>query len=225
MADSSEPFPRVFVKRLMQQGSSSTRTRTPLQAAAAFQTAVLDKVLAIDNTTESRKISRIRRAAALAESHNPPPPPPPTQRRRGRAVGRVRARPQLQRTRVGVTFREMRRVNRLWREYIDVLRGPSQLRSGAVLREKLQRADLHGALMRVVQSRNAGVVGLTGIVVVESKLAFQLVTRRNAVRLVPKAHTVFDVHHPAAIFRFHGNQLLSQAADRSTRKFKPKAKL
>jgi RNase P/RNase MRP subunit p29 len=42
------------------------------------------------------------------------------------------------------------------------------------------RADLHGALIRVAQSRNhCSVVGLVGIVLVESKLAFQIVTRAD----------------------------------------------
>jgi RNase P/RNase MRP subunit p29 len=230
MNPSNDSFADTFVKKLLQQGTSSSGTRTPLQAAQEYQATVVDKVLSLDATTESRKIARIRswarrqRQSGDADGADSAPPVPAVRRHarvRGKRVRWLRARPRLQRSRA-ISFESMKRVNRLWREYIDVLRGPNELKSGSALRDKVMRADLHGALIRVVQSRNVTAVGLCGFVLVETKLAFQIVTRANAVKQVPKAHTVFDVHHPVAIFRFYGSQLQSHAAERSTKKLKAK---
>ena len=122
-----------------------------------------------------------------------------------------------------MTFDAMKPVHELWVDYINALRSTVQRVSAThqhQLRDKVMRADLHGALIRVVRSRNATVVGTCGYVLVESKMAFQVVTRQNAIRLIPKLHTVFDVYHPTAIFRFYGDHLLMRAAERSIRKFK-----
>jgi RNase P/RNase MRP subunit p29 len=233
----SNSFPREFVKSLLQQGTSSSTRQSALSAEQTFVANVKEKVLSLDTTTESRKIAAIRRGKQRRvndNSNNDDVDFDERQRlfrrqfvarRRGVPVQSVRVRPRLQRSDT-VSFKAMQEMNRLWVQYIDALgRGrPGSatalpLASGQ-LREKLMRADLHGALVRVAQSRNRCAVGLVGIVLVESKLAFQIVTRDNEVKLVPKQHTAFDVHHPTAIFRFFGNQLLTRAAERSTKKCK-----
>ena len=66
--------------------------------------------------------------------------------------------------------------------------------SGAVA--KLVSADFHGAELEVVRSRCVSSVGVRGIVVRDSKFVFQIVTRRNELKIVPKEHTVFRFEVP-----------------------------
>lgn len=257
----SSDYPKSLVTRLLQQGTSSSARQSTVESEQTYQSQVKDKVLALDTTTESRKIAslrldatrRRRRRNATRDVNDAIDFDEKQElfrrqfvtRRRGRTVRSLRVRPRLHGT-DAVSFKSMSHLNRLWKEYIDALsrggnaaRGGRSVESGGAdgaggarasnaalssqsgqLREKVMRADLHGAMIRVVQSRNSSVVGLVGIVLVESKLAFQIVTRNDCVKMIPKQHTVFDVYHPSAIFRFFGDQLLSRAAERSTKKFK-----
>jgi RNase P/RNase MRP subunit p29 len=237
----SNSFPREFVKSLLQQGTSSSTRQSALTAEQTYVSNVKEKVLALDTTTESRKIAEIRRLASKKRRYAHVDDAVDfdqrqrlfrrqfVARRRGVPVPSVRVRPRLQHTDT-VSFKAMQEMNRLWVQYIDSL-GRGRTSAGVMslplasgqLRDKLMRADLHGALIRVAQSRNHCTVGLVGIVLVESKLAFQIVTRENEVKLVPKQQTAFDVYHPTAIFRFHGDQMLTRAAERSTRKYKSTA--
>jgi ribonuclease P protein subunit POP4 len=114
----------------------------------------------------------------------------------------------------------------------------------------LASADYHGARLEVVRSRCVSRVGLQGIVVKDNKFSFELVTRRNEVKLVPKEHTVFRFEVPfqedeqakatdgqegdmtveasegkkktrePLIFEIHGSQFETRAPDRATKKFR-----
>ena len=61
---------------------------------------------------------------------------------------------------------------------------------------KLCSADFHGAEVEVVRSRCVGRVGLTGIVVKDSKFTFEIITPKDQVKTVPKEHTVFRFKIP-----------------------------
>jgi ribonuclease P protein subunit POP4 len=86
-------------------------------------------------------------------------------------------------------------------------------------------------------------VGIKGIVVKDSKFAFEVVTEKNRVKLVPKEGTVFrfEVPVPATdsmlkrgegggtaprqeaskmVFEIHGEQFQFRSADRASRKFR-----
>ena len=95
---------------------------------------------------------------------------------------------------------------------------------------KLCSADFHGAKLEVVRSRCVSRVGVQGIVVKDSKFAFEIITKGNSRKLMPKEHTVFRfvVPRPAnkgagqkdLVFELHGDQFIYRAADRANRKFK-----
>lgn len=104
---------------------------------------------------------------------------------------------------------------------------------------RLASADFHGAELRVVRSRCVGRVGVSGIVVRDSKFGFVVVVRGGGVRVVPKEHTVFrfEVPRPGSrdgggeegeggkgagnlVFELHGDQFRYRAVDRANRKFK-----
>ncbi|KAF8193306.1 Rof/RNase P-like protein [Pholiota molesta] len=61
---------------------------------------------------------------------------------------------------------------------------------------KLLKADFHGSIMTVSQSKNPCLVGLSGIVVHETENAFKVVTRGNDLKLLPKQNAIFKFSVP-----------------------------
>lgn len=53
---------------------------------------------------------------------------------------------------------------------------------GADLASRLMTADFHGAIMKVVRSRCLSRVGIEGIIAKETKMCFEIVTRKNQVK-------------------------------------------
>ncbi|EQC32607.1 hypothetical protein SDRG_09920 [Saprolegnia diclina VS20] len=70
---------------------------------------------------------------------------------------------------------------------------------------KLRKADYNGCLLRVVRSRNPGLIGLEGVVLAEHKNVFQLVTAKEKVVLVPKVGSSFAFTLDTSTFRFDGD--------------------
>ncbi|MCJ1404169.1 hypothetical protein MMC11_007394 [Xylographa trunciseda] len=113
---------------------------------------------------------------------------------------------------------------------------------------KLASADFHGAELEVVRSRCVGRVGCKGIVVKDTKFTFEMITRRNVLRIVPKRHSIFRFKIPQPktdelsgeratpsgasivasiteepkylVFELHGSHFETRATDRATKKFK-----
>ncbi|KAF7773435.1 hypothetical protein Agabi119p4_5602 [Agaricus bisporus var. burnettii] len=61
---------------------------------------------------------------------------------------------------------------------------------------KLVKADFHGAVISVRQSKNPCLVGITGIIIHETENAFKIITKTNAVKLIPKANSIFALSIP-----------------------------
>jgi ribonuclease P protein subunit POP4 len=81
-------------------------------------------------------------------------------------------------------------IHRQWKAYIHNLLHPAQN-----LKEAQQlafNADLHGCLLRVVEAPAPQHVGLTGIVVRNSRNAFFLVTPDDRIVMIPKNNSVFE---------------------------------
>lgn len=116
----------------------------------------------------------------------------------------------------------------MWVGYVQEVLGESCVPAGGAAAAKLCSADFHGAELRVVRSRCVSRVGVRGIVVKDSKFAFELVTREDGRKVIPKEHTVFrfEIPRPGGeegkdlVFELHGNQFIYRAADRANRKFK-----
>ncbi|KAG8628036.1 hypothetical protein KVT40_003909 [Elsinoe batatas] len=101
----------------------------------------------------------------------------------------------------------------------------------------LSSADFHGAVVRVVRSGCVSRVGIRGIVVKDTKFTFEIVTKRDQVKVVPKEGTVFRVEVPVEgdaleemevgdegkgryVFEVYGEQFMTSAPDRANKKFK-----
>ncbi|TLS28449.1 hypothetical protein PpBr36_01425 [Pyricularia pennisetigena] len=93
-------------------------------------------------------------------------------------------------------------LHALWLDYIREVLGSGDLRSGGVnAAAKLTSADFHGAEVEVVRSSCPGRVGIKGIVVKDSRFVFEIITRKNVLKMVPKEGTIFRVEVPLAAGR------------------------
>ncbi|KAF2873432.1 Rof/RNase P-like protein [Massariosphaeria phaeospora] len=129
-------------------------------------------------------------------------------------------------------------LHELWLGYMRDVLGLSAERvhvtaasSGVVLAS----ADMHGAMLEVVRSKCVSRVGLKGIVVRDTKFTFEVITKGDAVKSIPKEHTMFRFEiplPPAAdsssgasapkplIFEIFGDQFQTRAPDRANKKLK-----
>jgi len=120
--------------------------------------------------------------------------------------------------------------------------------AAATMHAKLVKADFHGSILTVRQSKNPCLVGLSGIVVHETENAFKVVTRNDQIKLLPKQNSIFAfavplfsaisalnsgsrasepntttvLDRPHIEFELYGNQFRFRSAERAGRKFKHK---
>ncbi|KAK9455900.1 hypothetical protein V1511DRAFT_499005 [Dipodascopsis uninucleata] len=149
----------------------------------------------------------------------------------------------------------------LWQSYIAELLGltstsspPQAYTQFQAISSKLVSADFHGSFVRVTRCKCPTRVGITGIVIRESKSSFLICTPSDSLKTIPKGGTVFTINicppplvaedsnldsadtdfqkvkfDDAKNFLFsiniYGSQMLYRAADRSGRKFKSKPTL
>ena len=96
-------------------------------------------------------------------------------------------------------------LHKLWLGYIREVLGIDEVGNsengkeveiGSAEAARLCAVDYHGAEIEVVRSRCVSRVGVRGIVVKDSKFVFEVVTRKDQVKIVPKEHTVFRFNIP-----------------------------
>ena len=77
-------------------------------------------------------------------------------------------------------------LHKMWLGYMWEILGFKEGEGGFVTANnsgsKLASADYHGAELTVVRSKCAGMVGLTGIVVRDTKFTFQIITKSNVLK-------------------------------------------
>lgn len=138
-------------------------------------------------------------------------------------------------------------LHRLWLGYAREILGNEVYTGGQAAAAKLSSAEVHGAEVEVVRSGCVSRVGIKGIVIKDTKFAFEIITPKNTLKIVPKEGTVFRIEVPAKdeeraapqpqpvdhpelggleqvrttmTFEIHGNQFRYRSADRSGKKFK-----
>jgi RNase P/RNase MRP subunit p29 len=90
-----------------------------------------------------------------------------------------------------------------WRSYI------AQLGAGAAdVRGMIMQGELVGCVIRVVESRNPGVVGLQGTVVRSSSNTFAIVTQTGAVRTILRHLCVCATRVANMAVLLHGDKML-----------------
>ncbi|KAM9301982.1 ribonuclease P protein subunit p29 [Gastrophryne carolinensis] len=109
----------------------------------------------------------------------------------------------------------------LWKQYIRSLcNGLKPDAQPQMIQTKLLKADLHGALVTVFKSKCPSYVGITGIILQETKHVLKIITKEDKLKVVPKMNCVFSVEIDGFITYVYGSKLQMRASQRSAKKFK-----
>uniref|UniRef100_A0A8D9B5N5 Ribonuclease P protein subunit p29 n=1 Tax=Cacopsylla melanoneura TaxID=428564 RepID=A0A8D9B5N5_9HEMI len=58
---------------------------------------------------------------------------------------------------------------------------------------QLNRADMNGVLLNIIRAKNPSHVGMKGVVVMDRKCTFTIVTEKSGTKIIPKAGCVFEI--------------------------------
>ena len=96
----------------------------------------------------------------------------------------------------------------MWKEYArKIFRNSSRKK----VAEQLYRADLHGAIIRIVRSKDPSMVSLAGVVVRETTNTFDIVTPDSESVTVPKKGNEFYIQFESLYAILHGDLMMVNA--------------
>lgn len=84
----------------------------------------------------------------------------------------------------------------------------------------LHKSDFHGAKLKVSSSKCASLVGHQGIVLMDSKGTFSVISKDNVLRVIPKSASMLEFKWRKVRFTVYGKHLCYRSAERSTKKVK-----
>jgi ribonuclease P protein subunit POP4 len=113
-------------------------------------------------------------------------------------------------------------MNQLWQNYITELLNNSNNEENIL--SKMLKADLHGAILTVVNSTNKNNIGISGIVLFESRRTFNILNRKNEIKTILKNGCVFEteIKNNGMKILIYGDNFIYKSAERTKIKFKPK---
>ncbi|XP_021563224.1 ribonuclease P protein subunit p29 isoform X2 [Carlito syrichta] len=114
-------------------------------------------------------------------------------------------------------------LHELWKQYIrDLCNGLKPDTQPQMIQAKLLKADLHGAIISVTKSKCPSYVGVTGILLQETKHVFKIVTQEDRLKVIPKLNCVFTVEIDGFVSYIYGSKFQLRSSERSAKKFKAK---
>ncbi|XP_055531576.1 ribonuclease P protein subunit p29 [Wyeomyia smithii] len=124
-----------------------------------------------------------------------------------------------------ISYRQIVPLHRLWCGYVARFLDKEKLPSATDPQYNqfvldLLKADFHGAKMTIDRAKNPSLVGIKGIVVLETKGTFKIVSKDNKLRTIPKNDSVFKIHWNNVDITVFGKHLYYRPAERSVRKLK-----
>lgn len=121
-----------------------------------------------------------------------------------------------------LNYERLLEMNKMWQEYITELMNGTK--NSEIILGKMLKADLHGAILTVVNSTNKNNLGISGINVFESKRTFNLLNEKNEIKTILKQGNVFETILDYNNYKIliHGGNFIFKSAERTKIKFKPK---
>ena len=113
-------------------------------------------------------------------------------------------------------------LNKMWQEYITELMNNTNNQENIL--EKMLKADLHGAILNVINSTNKNNIGISGIVLFESRRTFNILTKKNEIKTILKQGCIFETFLECNNMKIliYGENFIYKSAERTKIKFKPK---
>jgi len=121
-----------------------------------------------------------------------------------------------------MNYESLLEMNKMWQNYITELMNNSS--NHEIILNKMLKADLHGAILTVINSTNKNNIGISGIVLFESRRTFNLLTQKNEIKTILKQGCIFETvleYNKMKILIF-GENFIFKSAERTKTKFKPK---
>ncbi|KAA8496607.1 Ribonuclease P protein subunit p29 [Porphyridium purpureum] len=170
-----------------------------LSAASVIQSKLADKVLVLDMKRQSAPTEARRRGPQTLNVLRVP-------KAGKRALARLRAKQRHSVPPEERKYSIFQALEPLWNEYaasqVRASVGSSPMKSQVTrhlleqLGDRVCRMDMHGAVIRVTKSKNAALVGIEGIVALETARTWAVVSKENIWRVVPKVSVVIQVRIP-----------------------------
>lgn len=114
-------------------------------------------------------------------------------------------------------------LHELWKQYIrDLCNGLKPDTQPHLIQAKLLKGDLHGAIISVTKSKCPSYVGVTGILLQETKHVFKIITKDDQLKVIPKLNCVFAVEVDGFLSYIYGSKFQLRSSERSAKKFKAK---
>ncbi|ORX85144.1 RNase P/MRP, p29 subunit [Anaeromyces robustus] len=115
-------------------------------------------------------------------------------------------------------------LHQLWVQYMKELLGEIPTSTNySVIYAKLLKADFHGSIITVVQSKCPSYIGKSGIILKETENTFNIITKENRLLIIPKAHSVFTINYDKLLFKIYGDNFKVRSGERISKKFKIKS--
>ncbi len=121
-----------------------------------------------------------------------------------------------------MNYNDLLVLNKMWQEYITELMNNSK--NTEIILGKILKADLHGAILTVVNSTNKNNIGINGINLFESKRTFNILTEKNEIKIILKQGNIFEItlHYNNCKILINGDNFIYKSAERTKIKFKTK---
>ena len=121
-----------------------------------------------------------------------------------------------------LNYEELLSMNKLWQDYIKDLMNNSNNEENIL--SKMLKADLHGAILTVINSTNKNNIGISGIVLFESRRTFNLLNKKNEIKTILKNGNIFEteINYNGMKIHIYGDNFIYKSAERTKIKFKPK---
>ncbi|XP_055628567.1 uncharacterized protein LOC129770015 [Toxorhynchites rutilus septentrionalis] len=124
-----------------------------------------------------------------------------------------------------IRYEQVIPLHRLWCGYLGRYLGKDKLPDVTEAQynqftSDFLKVDLHGAKISVIRATNPSLVGMKGIVILDTKGTFKICSKDNKVRTIPKSESVFQIHWKNVDVTIFGKHLNSRPAERSVKKIK-----
>ncbi|CAL7948873.1 unnamed protein product [Xylocopa violacea] len=120
-------------------------------------------------------------------------------------------------------------LNQLWLNYMQQVFGTKYFTNiprdptdpnWESMNQQLVKADFHGAKISVIGSKCPGLIGLSGIVIQDTKNTFKICGKDNIIRTIPKDVVIMNIYLNDITFEFFGKDLSVRPTERTIKKFK-----
>ena len=164
------------------------KTLNRLNASDVTDKKLRRKVVMLDNPTRKKKL---KTPVNMIKNSNVRPP-----NHEDRNVDKL------------LSFSDCGILHCMWKEYARKIFSSSNKKKVA---EQLYRADLHGAIVRIVRSRDPSLVSLAGVVVRETTNTFDIVTPDSETRTINKQGSEFYIQLDSVYAILRGDSMMINA--------------